>query len=71
MPKPEYCPRGEPLEEPDVQWLAQLVDRVGDVQAARCVGLSRETVYRALARRPLHHGSRCAIRDARREQPAA
>lgn len=70
--KPSYSPRGEPAAEEDVQWLTSIVDELGDVEAARIVNLSRPTINRILARRPLLPGTRAQLREARRTyRPAA
>jgi hypothetical protein len=71
LPKTEYRPRGEPLAETDSLWLRRVVESIGDVEASRVIGLSRPTISRCLAGRPVIYGTRCAIADARREHDRA
>ena len=56
--------KGKPLPAPLRRKLEAFVDERGDVEAAKELGISRQTMFRAMAGRPVHRGTASVVETA-------
>lgn len=60
-----YEPKGRPVADIERWWAHDLVLRVGPVEAARVIGISRSTLATVLAGLPVYPATEHKVRRAR------